>query len=480
MEFEKEEMPELETGEKQNSPNEMGIKNEGKLLLSFAIPAIIGMLCSAMQNIVNRIFVGNAVGSLGIAGVMVCFPLMVVFMAVSMLIGIGATTLAAIRLGQKNREEAEQLLGQAISLLTVLPLLLCLIAWPFQEKILTLFGATSTIMPYAKDYMSVILIAIVFFCLSMGVNNFIRTEGKPQIAMGTQILAAVVNIIINYFFVIRFNWGVKGAASGILIGNIVSLFWIFGYFLGKKSYLKIRLKNLRLNFSLILKIFMLGIAPFLMQLANSVQQLVMNRTLSEYGGDNALAAVGIVSSLATLLVMPLIGFNQGAQPIIGYNYGAKKLERVKRTLKKGILYSTIFGVVSFVVVQTCSVPLASLFTADEPDVIELAAHALRVFFLFLPLIGYQMMCSGYFQATGHPIYSAVLSLSRQVLVYIPLLCILPNFWGLEGAWRTAPISDGVSVIVTTIVTFFAMKRLNREIQWQQEKKARKAAALEAE
>ncbi len=459
--------------ETENAPDEIGTANEGKLLLSFAIPAIIGMLCNAVQNIINRVFVGNAEGSLAIAGVVVCFPLIVIFMALSMLIGIGATTLAAIRLGEKKKEEAEKLLGQAISLLTILPLIACVVAWPFQEEILLAFGATETNMAYALDYLSVILVSMVFFSLSVGVNNFIRTEGKPQVAMGTQILAAVVNIIVNYFFVMRFGWGVKGAAAGILIGNIVSLFWIFGYFMSRYSYLKIHLKDLIPQPSLVWNIIVLGLAPFLMQLANSVQQLIMNRTLSEYGGDLALAAVGIVGSLSTLLVLPLIGFSQGAQPIIGYNYGARKLDRVKRTLNKGILYSTIFGVISFIIVQTCSAPLASLFTQNEPEVIELAAHALRIFFLCLPLIGYQIMCSGYFQATGHPFYSGVLSLSRQVLLFIPLLLILPRYWGVEGAWFCAPIADAGSIILTFCVTTYSVKKLNLAIQKQKEKETKK-------
>ncbi len=452
-----------------NAPNEMGTANEGKLLLKFAVPAIIGLVCNAMQNIINRVFVGNAVGSLAIAGVVICFPLIVFMMALAMLIGIGATTLAAIRLGQKNKEAAEQLLGQAISLLILLPAIGVAIIWPLRPALLNFFGATEAIMPYAMEYLDIILFADIFFSLSMGINNFIRAEGKPQVAMGTQILAATVNVVINYFFVMKFNWGVTGAAMGILIGNLISLFWIFGYFMSSHSYLKIHAKNLVLKGALVRKILILGMAPFLMQMANSVQQMILNRTLSFYGGEIALAAVGIVNSLSTLLVLPLVGFNQAGQPIIGYNYGARKLERVKRTLFRGILFSTIFAVTSFIVIQTCSVSLAGLFAKNEPEVVALAAHALRVFFTCLPVVGYQIMCSGFFQATGHPIHSAVLSLSRQVLLFIPMLLILPRFWGVEGAWHAAPVADAGSVLLTFSVTTYYLRKLNQDIQKQKEK-----------
>ncbi len=453
---------------KQNRPqrdqniNEYGTASINKLLLRFSIPAIIGMICNAMQNIVNRIFVGNAVGSLALDAVTVCFPVMTLFMAVSIMVGVGGTTLTAIRLGQHRDEEAEELLGQATALLFLLPLIVLLATYWFIEPILAFLGADSAVMPYAKDYLSVLMFAMIFSCPSMGLNNFIRTEGRPIVAMNTQILASAFNVFFNYLFVIVMDWGVKGAALGILLGNLISLFWIFGFFASSRSYLKVRPRNLILKPSIVTKIAILGTAPFLMQGANFVQQLIMNRTLVAYGGNNALAAISIISALATLFIMPMIGLNQGAQPIIGYNYGAYLYPRVKKTIGLAMLYATAFALASFSAVMTCSSELVSVFVQNEPEVIALADHAIKIFFCCIPVIGIQMIGAGYFQATGKPLQSALLSLSRQVLAYIPLLLILPHYMGLNGAWIASPIADVVSSAVTTTCLVISLRRLDKQ------------------
>ncbi len=461
----------------------------GWLLFIFSVPAIIGMICNGLQNIVNRIFVGNEVGSDALAAVAIGFPVMIIFMAVAMLIGLGSCTLASIRLGQQNREDPEKLLGQATLLLFLAPLVVAIICNIFLEDVLIFLGASSKILPYAKDYLRIILFAMVFACPSMGLNNFIRLQGHPNTAMATQILAAILNIFFNYLFIVQFNWGIKGAAWGVLLGNFLSLFWIFYFLCGKRAYVRFNFNRVRFYLPLLRKITALGLPPFLMQMAASVQQLIMNRTLTFYGGDSALAVVSILTSVSTLMVIPVIGLNQGAQPIIGYNYGARLFDRVKGTVNRAAFFATLFTTLSFILICWQSEGMAKLFTSDA-EVIAMTAEALVIFFIILPLIGFMIVSTGYFQATGKPVQSAFLSLSRQVLVFIPLMLFLPKMqWGtpeasalgnwigrtfsflpsmgeqtlgLFGAWVTSPLSDFISFIFTVILMAYALKALRKE------------------
>ena len=443
-----------------NAPSELGTEDIGRLLFRFSVPAIVGLLCNAMQNIINRIFVGNAVGSEALGAVAIVFPIWIIFIAISGLIGIGGSTLTAMRLGQGRNDEAEELLGQSIVLLFLIPAVLYAVGIWYIEPILVFFGATETILPYAKDYLSIILLAMVFACPSIGVNNFIRTEGSPKVSMYTQILVAAITIVLNYIFVIMMGWGVKGAALGVVIANFVSLFWIFGYFTSKKSFLKIRVRYFRIKLSLTRKIMTLGMASFLLNITNSIQQLILNRTVAFQGGDTALAVISIITGLSSLLILPMIGFNQAAQPIIGYNYGARNPLRIKDTLWKGMAWATVYAIISFVVVQIWAEPLVTIFDSGDAEVVSMAVHAIRIFFICLPLISLQMMSSGYFQAIGKPLIASVISLSRQVLVFIPILLILPNFMGIEGVWLAAPISDAVSFVVAVVLIREATRHLN--------------------
>lgn len=440
---------------------ELKDKNIGSLLLNFSIPAIIGMLVNSLYNIVDRIFLGQGVGRIAIAATTVAFPIMIVLMAVSMLIGIGATSLISIRLGEQKIEEAERIAGNATTMFIILPAICTIIFEMFPDQILTLFGSSPTVLPYAKEFLRIIMLGSVFGAISMGMNNFIRAEGNPTRAMSTQILGAVINIILNYLFVMRLGFGIKGSAMATVIAQFVSAMWVLSYFMGGNSLVKIRLKNMIPNFRVLMGIIAIGFAPFAMQLANSVQNVILNKTLHHYGGDLALSAVGIVMAIGTIMIMPLIGLNQGAQPIIGYNYGAKQYSRVKETLKIAILAATCFCVAGFLVIRLWAAEIVTLFTGTDVALTSLATHALKTFFLVLPIVGFQIVCAGYFQAVGKALQSAVLSLSRQVLFLIPLLLILPKFWGLEGAWRTPPIADVLSVLLTGTLIFYEMKKINK-------------------
>lgn len=450
--------------ESRQKVDEYATANLSPLLLKFAIPAIVGMLCQGVQNIVNRIFVGRACGSLALAGVQIGFPVTTLFMALAMLIGMGSMTLISIRLGQNRRDDAERLLGQAALLLFAIPLLMCIPVLPVLDPVLRFIGASNAVLPYARDYFQVLLISMIFFSMSAGLNNIIRAQGAPNVAMGTQILASILNVAFNYAFVIVLGWGVRGAALGILLGNFFSLFWIFGFFAKKSSYIHVRLRYLRLFPHELRTVLTLGVAPFLIQCANCIQQFFMNARLGMYGGDPAIAALSVCMTLSTLLLLPLIGFSQGSMPIMGYNYGAGNFERIKGTLFRAIGFGSIFGLISWLAVMFGADFMAGLFITDEPEVAALAAHALHIFFcclIFVPL----GVCGGaLFQSCGKVKASMFLSMARQVIFFIPLLFILPPFVGLDGCWLAAPLSDVLAAVVTGYFVFFGLRSIKIEME----------------
>ncbi|MHC6180040.1 MATE family efflux transporter [Clostridium sp. JNZ X4-2] len=430
------------------------------LLWKFSWPAVIAMLVNSIYNIIDRIFVGRGVGSIAIAAITVAFPIMLILMAVSVLIGVGATSLISIRLGEKKPEEAEKIAGNATLLLILLPICISIIYFLFSDPILTFFGASAEVLPYAKDFTHIIMLASALGSISMGMVNFIRAEGNPKMAMFTQIIGTVINIILNYVFVIRLGIGIKGSALATICGQIFSSIWVLSYFLWGPSLLKIRLKNLRLQKNIVISIASIGFAPFSMQLANSLQNTILNKALMTYGGDMALSAMGIVGSISTLMFMPILGVSQGAQPIIGFNYGARQFNRVKEALRKAAIVGTVIAVVSTAVVHLWPTQIANMFISNDIKLTRLTAHALSVFFLMFPVAGFQIVCSQYFQAVNKPIQSTILGLSRQLFLLIPLLLILPHFWGIEGVWRTPPIADILSALITAGFVFLEMKHIN--------------------
>lgn len=441
---------------------DIGNGSIGRLLWEFSLPAIIGNVVNALYNIVARIFVGQGVGPVGIAATTVALPVMTILMAVAMLVGIGATALISLRLGEQKKEEAEKTAGNAAFLLVLLPLAISGIYFLFSDSILMLFGASDEVLPYARDYIHIIMMGAVPVSLSFGMSNFIRAEGNPRYAMFTQIIGAVFNIALNYIFIFKLGLGLKGSALATVIAQTASAIWVIAYFLQGFSKIKIKPKTLKPQIPIVAKIFLIGFAPFAMQLAFSVQQTILNKAVMFYGGDVALAAVGIIMSLAMIFFMPIIGISQGAQPLIGYNYGARRYERVKETLKKGIMASTVLAVAGFITIRLFAAPIVSLFSKGEPALTQLAAHALITFFTLLPIVGFQVLGSNYFQAVGKPVQSTILSLSRQVLFFIPLLLILPNFWGLEGVWRAAPMADVLAVTFTATFLLFEIRELKKK------------------
>lgn len=422
------------------------------LLLSFSIPAIVGMLVQALYNVVDRIFVGNGVGPLGLAGLSVVFPVMLVQMGFAMLIGLGATALISIRLGEEKKDDAERIMSNAFGMLILISLVLTVIGIAFLDPLIRLLGASEAVLPYARDYLSIILYGTIFQSVGFGLNHMIRAQGNPKLAMATMLIGAITNTILDPVFIYLFDMGVKGAAIATVISQIVSAVWVLSYFLRGKSQLRLDLRSAhKIKWEIVLQIISIGFAPFAMQLASGLQNLILNQSLANYGGDLAISAMGIVFSVNTLFMMPIFGINQGSQPIIGFNYGAKKYARVKQTFFYAATGATIFVIFGFLATRLIPIQLVSLFGRQDAELMSLGVRAMKMVMVFYPIIGLQIVGANYFQAVGKPKKAAFLSLSRQVLILIPALLILPRIWGLNGVFMAYPLADGIATLVTILL-----------------------------
>ncbi|MBU3129130.1 MATE family efflux transporter [Clostridium tagluense] len=442
---------------------QLGEESIGKLLMKFSIPAIVGMLVNALYNVVDRVFIGHiggGIGKIALTGVTVTFPISTIIMAFGMLVGIGTAALISIKLGQQKKEEAEHILGNALTLIIITSLIVTAVGLIFLEPMLLKFGASSETLPYAKEYITVILIGVIFQNVGFGLNNTIRSEGNPRIAMFTMLIGGILNTILDPIFIFVFHMGTRGAAIATVISQAANTIWVLYYFFGGSSVLKIRYKNLKLDFKVVKGIFAIGMSPFFMQIAASVVTIISNKSLFKYGDDYAIGAMGIITSIVMMVLMPIFGINQGSQPIIGYNYGAKKYNRVKKALKLAILSATIITTSGYIIIQLFPKQLISIFNND-PELIGIGIHGIRIYLFMLPIIGFQIVSSNYFQAIGKAKISIFLGLSRQVIILIPLLFILPRYYELNGVWMSGPISDALASILTAIFLFVEIKHLNR-------------------
>jgi putative MATE family efflux protein len=453
----------------------LGEGSISSLLLKFSTPAAAGMMAQALYNVVDRIFVGQAVGSLGITGTTLAFPFMLILMAFSMLIGFGAAALVSLRLGEKNREGAERVLGNAVVLLLIISLVLTVVAFTFLNPLLRIFGASDQSQPYARDYLQIIVLGSVFQAMGFGLNAIIRGEGNPRVAMFTVLIGALLNTILDPIFLFGLGWGMQGAAAATILSQAVSAVWVLYYFSRGRSLLKLHARTMRLNASICREIVAIGSPMFAMQLAASVMNAVLNNQLRDYGGDLAISVIGIIHSVALFIAMPIFGLTQGAQPIIGYNYGAKKYDRVKKTLQLAILLATSICVIGFVVVMTIPAQVIRLFNREDAALIELGTHAIRICMSTFPIIGFQIVSANYFQAVGKPKHALLLGLSRQVLLLIPAILILPQFMGLNGIWTAIPAADLCSSVLTGTWLYWELRHLRN----QQRGTLRAAARLDS-
>ena len=347
-----------------NQSKELETESVGKLMLKFSIPAVIGMLVNALYSIVDRIFVGRGVGSLALSGVAITFPITNIIMGVGMLVGTGAAAVVSIKLGQKKEKEAEKIIGNAFMLTIILSIIVTILGLVFLDPILNLFGASAETMPYAKQFATILLVGTVLQNVGFGLNPIIRSEGDPKTAMITMIIGAVLNCIMNPILIFGFNLGVRGSAFATIISQAVCSIWIYMYFTKGKSLLKLKRFNFKLEKSVVREIVAIGVSPFSMQVAASFVTIIINKSLQKYGGDLAIAAYSLIISIAILIVMPMLGVNQGAQPIIGYNYGAKNPSRVKKALKYSLIVNTVISIVGFILVQLFPVQIIRIFNSN--------------------------------------------------------------------------------------------------------------------
>lgn len=440
------------------------LMGEGKisvLLFKFSVPAIVGMMVNALYNMVDRIFIGNApiLGPDGLAGITLAFPLMLLMLALGVLSGIGGATLFSLYLGEGKPEESKKVLAQAFFMLISTAFIYMVFGQVFLDQVLALLGGESAILPYAKSYLRVILMGTVFQVTSMGLNNFIRADGNPKMAMFTMFIGAGLNIVLDALFIFGFGMGMTGAALATVLAQGVSFTWVLSYFLGSKARISLDLKGFRPQREIALAIVALGLPGFLLQLASSLLNSVLNKSLLFYGGDLAVSAMGAVNSLQTFFIMPIIGLNQGALPLISFNFGARQITRVKETVKLAILAASAIAIISFLLTRFFPVQLVSLFNRD-PALLILGRKAIQTWFLGMPLVGFQIIAAHFFQAIGRPKSAMLLTLSRQVLFLIPSVLLLPRFWGLDGLLFAAPLADFFATLITGLWFYLSIRKLS--------------------
>jgi putative MATE family efflux protein len=431
---------------------ELSNGNIGKLLWKYTLPAIIGTVVMSLYNIVDRIFIGQGVGALAISGLTLTFPFMIVLMAFGMLIGAGSASRISITLGQNDKAKAEKILGNSVTLTFIISGIAIIFAIIFMDDILKLFGGTYNTIRFAREYMEIIIPGGILTALYFGLNNILRASGHPQKAMFNILLGAIINIILDPIFIFVFEWGIRGAAIATVISYLVGTINVVSYFWGHTSTLKFHWSNLKPEKEIINSIVSIGLSPFSMQLGTSIVVILINSTLLKYGGDLAIGAYGIVNSINMLIVMFIIGLNQGAQPIVGFNYGAKNYHRMFDTLKLAAIIATGLSTVGFIIGIFFPYQVVTLFTTDK-ELIQIAGTAQQITVIMFPIVGFQIVVSNFFQSIGKAKLSIFLSLTRQFIFLIPAILILPSFFGLNGAWASMPVSDGLASIVS-IMTFW--------------------------
>ena len=448
--------------------NPLGYAPIGKLLRKFALPAVISMLVNAVYNIVDQIFIGQGVGYLGNAATTVAFPVVTIILAVSTLLGAGGSAYAAIKLGEKREEEAEKTLGNLFTLLMGSGIVVMILGLIFLDPMLRLFGATDNIMEYSRQYTSILLLGAPFNMLGIGFSNMARTDGNPSLSMYSILVGAILNTILDPIYIFVFHWGVVGAAIATITSQIISAVVLMVYFL-KKGTMRLKWKNLRLDRGICQAVMSLGISSGITQIASTILQIVLNNSLVFYGeqttvgGDVALSAMGIVSKISMVLVSICVGIGIGSQPILGFNKGAGNLERIRPTYLRAISIATLVSVAGCLMCQIFPNQILMLFGNADSNFTDFAVKCLRIYMIGVFTSGFQVVSTSYFQATGQPLKASILSMLRQLLILIPMVLILPLFFGLDGILYAGPVADLSSAVIVVFFAGHELKRLNHLI-----------------
>lgn len=448
--------------------NPLGTKPVGKLLFQYALPSIIAMSASSLYNIMDSIFIGHGVGPMAIAGLAITFPLMNISAAFGAMLGIGAGALTSIRMGEKNQKAAMKILGNMIKLDVLIGLAITLIGILFLKPILTFFGASEQTLPYAYDYMLIILAGNVITHSFMGLNDVMRASGYPRKAMAAMLLAVGINGVLNALFILVFKWGIQGAAIATILAQMIALTWELSHFMNKKNFVHFDKAYMAFDKSIIRDILSIGLSPFCLNVCSCMIIVLINTGLMRYGGDVYVGAYGIINRIGFLIQMSVAGFTQGMQPIAGFNLGAHKYNRVTQVLKYTICCGTVVTTLGFIMGVFFPEQVARLFTTDE-DLITIAEHGMRIVMCMFPIIGFQMVTTSFFQAVRQAKKAIFLSTTRQMLILIPLLVVMPRFFGTDGVWMSMPISDFLSSLLAGVLLYLQFKNFNKKHRMQQER-----------
>lgn len=445
----------------QKATLELGTKPVGQLLMRYAVPAIIAMTASSLYNMVDSIFIGQGVGAMAISGLAITFPLMNLSTAFGAGVGVGASSLLSVKLGQKDYGAAQNILGNTVMLNIITGISFSIISLLFLDPILIFFGASAQTLPYAKDYMEIILCGNVITHLYFGLNALQRAAGKPQLSMYMTIFTVVLNAILDPIFIWPLGLGIRGAAYATVLSQLFALIWQVVMFSNKAEFIHFKRGIYRLKSQLVKNIIGIGMSPFSMNVCACFVVIIINNSLVDHGGDMAVGAYGIINRIAFIFVMITIGVNQGMQPIAGYNYGAMKFDRMMRVLKYALICGTCVTTIGFIVGQFFPEQCVRLFTSDE-TLISLSVHAMRLTTVSFPIIGFQMVVANFFQSIGKAKVSVFLSLSRQLVFLIPMLLVLPTLYGVDGVWYSMPVADTISALVTAIIMYLFMRKINKQ------------------
>ena len=441
----------------QKTPTALGTESIGKLLMQYAVPAIIAMTASSLYNMVDSIFIGHGVGTMALSALALTFPLMNLGAAFGALVGVGAATLISVKLGQKDYDTAQRVLGNVFVLNILLGLAFTVIVFPFLNPILYFFGGSDETVEYARQFMEIILLGNVVTHLYLGLNAVLRASGHPKQAMYATIATVAINTILAPIFIFMFDWGIRGAAIATVSAQVIALLWQLKQFNNANELLHFRRGIFRLKRKIVFDSLAIGMSPFLMNLAACLIVILINQGLKKYGGDLAIGAFGIVNRLVFIVVMIVMGLNQGMQPIAGYNFGAKLYDRVSKVLKLTIIYATCVTTFGFLVGMLAPNLVVGIFTSDA-ELTELSATGLRITVMFFPIIGFQMVTSNFFQSIGMAGKAIFLSLTRQMLILLPCLLILPHFFGVAGVWYSMPVSDLLASLIALVMLVYQFRK----------------------